>query len=495
MSSLRHYKLGQDRQQISLLPASLDDYVSKTNTVRAIDCYVDSLDLQAFGFQHTTPSNLRGDGQPAYPPAMLLKLYLYGYSNRVRSSRLLARETQVNVEVMWLTQELTPSHTTIATFRKHNLTAIKAVNRDFVQVCRELDLYGGEEVAIDGTFLSGNASKASIYTKDRLDKQSKQLAKDIEQIDTYLAEMEQTDQLESDLPATEDAQLTEKLQRLKDRQATCQGRQQQLKQRGETQLSTTDPDARILKKRGQTTAGYNAQIAVDKKHKLLVCAEVVNDGNDLQQLEPMAIQAKQVLEVATLDVDVDTGYDNPQQIKACEEQGITVYAPCADREKAIKAEGRFSHSDFAYDEDQDAYQCPAGQWLERQGTQQKNGKTNIRYASSWTICASCEQRKRCLPKKTPYRQLSRWEHESVMERHRQRMADGGHEHMKTRASLAEHPFGTIKGQMGYQHLLMRGLEKVNTEFSLHMLTYNFRRVMTILGSLALQKHLNARVFA
>jgi len=491
--SSRRYKMGRDRQQSSLLPPSLDDYISDIHVVRAIDCYVDSLDLHAFGFQHTTVNNLQGDGQPAYPPAMLLKLYLYGYFNRVRSSRLLARETRVNIEVMWLAQELTPSHTTIAEFRKNNLKAIKAVNCDFVQVCRELDLYGREEVAIDGTFLHGDASKASIHTKKQLEKQAEQLAKDIEQIETYLADLEHSDQSESELPATEDPQLTEKLQRLKARQATCQERQQQLEQSGETQLSTTDSDARILKKRGQTTAGYNAQIAVDKKHKLLVCAEVVNDGNDRQQLEPMAVQAKQALDVDDLIVDVDTGYDNAVHIKACEDQGITVYVPKTDRESSLEQKGRFPKTVFAYDAENDCYRCPADKLLTRRGQQERDGKTYHHYASDSTDCTDCPHCKNCLTDNMPQRKLSRWEHEEVVDRQRQRMEDAGTEHMKTRAALAEHPFGTIKCQMGYRHFLMRGLEKVNTEFSLQMLTYNFKRVMTILGSIALQDHLNTRI--
>ena len=488
--SSRRYKVGRDRQQSRLLPPSLDDYISDTNTVRAIDCYVDSLDLQRFGFQYTMVTNPRGDGQPAYPPAMLLKLYLYGDVNRVRSSRLLARETRVNMEVLWLTQELQPSHTTIAEFRQHNLAAIKAVNRDFVQVCRELDLYGREEVAIDGTFLHGNASKSSIYTQHQLKKQTEQFTRDI---DTYLAKIEQADQMESALPARDDTQLAEKLQRLKDRQATCQARQHQLEQSGESQLSTTDPDARLLKKRGQTTAGYNAQIAVDNKHKLLVCAEVVNDGNDRQQLEPMAVQAKQALGVEELIADGDTGYDNAAQIKACEDQGITVYVPKTDRETSLEENGRYPKTVFAYDAENDCYRCPADKLLTRRGQQERDGKTYHNYASESSDCADCPHRTSCLTDKMPHRKLARWEHEDVVDRQRQRMAESGTSHMKTRASLAEHPFGTIKCQMGYRHFLMRGLEKVNTEFSLQMLTYNFKRVMTILGSLALQNHLKARI--
>jgi len=232
---------------------------------------------------------------------------------------------------------------------------------------------------------------------------------------------------------------------------------------------------------------------VDKKHKLLVCAEVVNDGNDRQQLEPMAVQAKQALDVDELIVDVDTGYDNAVHIKACEDQGIIVYVPKTDRESSLEQKGRFPKTVFAYDADTDTYRCQADKLLTRRGQQERDGKMYHNDASDSSDCVDCPHRQSCLTDKMPHRKLSRWEHEDVVDRQRERMEEEGTEHMKTRASLAEHPFGTIKCQMGYRHFLMRGLEKVNTEFSLQMLSYNFKRVMTILGSLALQNHLNARI--
>lgn len=495
----RRYKVGQDRQQVSLLPPSLEEYVSDNSLVRAIDLYVDSLDLAALGFHNTETSNLRGDGQPAYSPNVLMKLYLYGYLNRLRTSRLLEREACLNVELMWLLQELKPSHATIANFRKRNLKAIKSVNRDFVKMCRELDLYGGTEVGIDGTFMHGNASKASIYTKDKLDKTAEWLAKEIAQIEDYFAQLEQNDAQEQDLPpiSTEDAALAEKLERLKTRQQRCHQRQETLEASGEKQLSETDPDARLLNKRGQTIAGYNVQIAVDSKYKLLLNAEVVTDGNDIQQLEPMALAAKEALGVDSLIVDADAGYDNPEQINNCLDNDITPYVPTVNREKAAKEKGRFSHSDFSYDAETDTYRCPEEQVLTFQGIQSKKSndgkkvKTNYKYASQSSVCATCPQRTKCLPEKTGYRQIYRSEYATVMEQHRARMKAEGKEHMRTRSALAEHPFGTMKIQMGWQHFLLRGLDKVRAEMDLQMLSYNFKRVFNLIGIAAFKNHLNA----
>ena len=483
----RRYKIGRNRQQADLLPPSLEEYVSPTNVVRAIDAYVESLDLASLEFSNT--KNTGKDGQPEYPPAMLLKLYLYGYMNRIRSSRRLEREAQINIELMWLLEDFKPSHATIANFRKDNLKGIKAVNKDFVQLCREMNLYGGEEVGIDGTFMHGNASKASIHPQEKLEKEAEKIEQSIEK---YLAELEKTDLSEKELPKTEDAQLPEKLKRLKERQNRCEARLKQLEESGEKQLSETDKDARLLNKRGQTIAGYNVQIAVDSKNKLLVCNEVVQDGNDSQQLEPMALKAKEILEVDSLVVDADKGYENHQQIKACEEAKITPYVPLADRAAPIREQGRFSHEEYTYHAQTDTYQCPAGQTLNRQGSQNKNGKIQHKYVSKASICKKCELKQQCIPEKTQYKQLYRWEHQEVIDRHRARMEKDGPEHMKSRAALVEHPFGIIKIQMGWLHFLMRGLEKVKAEMNLQMLSYNFQRVLKLIGIDAFKNHLKAR---
>jgi transposase len=488
--SFRRYKTGLNRQQAMLMPPSVDDYVSEINTVRAIEAYVNSLDLAALNFKYTDEGSVLGGG-PAYHPSVMLKLYLYGYMNRIRSSRRLEREARRNIELMWLLEGFKPSHTAIANFRKDNLKALKKTNSDFVQLCRELNLYGGEEVGIDGTFMNGNASKASIHTQDKLEKQLEQLDKSINE---YMAALEQNDQSERDVK-TEDTELPEKLVRLKERQNQVKARLEKIEQSGGTQVSETDPDARLLKKRGQVVAGYNVQIAVDSKNKLIVCHDVVNEGNDSQQLAPMAQKAKETLDVDNLVVDADKGYENHQQIKACEDANITPYVPLADKAAQTRNQGRFTHDQFTYDETTDCYQCPAEQTLNFQGIQNKNGKIQFKYASKASTCKDCKLKQQCLPQKTPHKSLYRWEHQSVIDKHRTRMELNGREHMKNRSGMAEHPFGIMKIQMGWLHFLMRGLDKVKAEMDLQMFSYNFQRVLKLVGIDAFKNHLKQRIVA
>lgn len=472
----RRYKSGPCREQGYLLPPHVEDYVSETNPVRAIDAYVDSLDLAGLGF-----ANAQGGvqkGQPAYSPSDMLKLYLYGYLNRVRSSRRLEHETHRNLEVIWLLRGLRPSYKTIADFRRVNPSGLKSVNRDFVILCKELDLYGGELVGIDGAFFNGNAGGGSVYTASKLRKQQEKIEATIAH---YLEEMEREDERESDVSTMDDRRLPGKLDRLRARQKACREKQRQLQESGDDQLSLTDADARLLKKQGQVTVGYNVQCAVDEKHKLLVVCDVVNDGNDLGQLYPMAKKAKEVLGVETLEVAADSGYYKQTHLKACEDDGITPYVAVPDRSGPIRKAGRFERDDFHYDVERDAYQCPAGEYLERQSRQTKGDTVNFKYAIKASICRDCALKGRCLPKKTPYRQIYRYEHEDVVLAHEKRMNQTGREYMKRRAALAEHPFGTLKVWCGWLHFLTRGLKKVGAEMDLLMLSYNFKRVLSILG--------------
>jgi len=472
----RRYKEGIDRQQAFLLPPSLDEYVAEDHPVRAIEAYVESLDLAGLGFKNTTGE--LSPGQPAFAPQALLKLYLYGYLQRVRSSRRLEAECQRNLEVIWLVQGLRPGYKTIADFRKDNLDALQAVNRDFVQVCKELDLFGGELVGIDGSFLRGNVGKKSIYTAARLQRALQHLEQDIA---NYLQELEQADQQEGP-PAPSDPALGEKLAQLRQRQEKRTEQLQQLETSGETQIAEVDADARLLRKKGSgTIAGYNAQIAVDDKHKLIVTGEVTQDGNDERQLAPMAQAAKAELGVEELTTVQDMGYFNVQQIKDCLENGITPYVPEPDKQAQARKQGRFTRDDFTYDAQANAYLCPASQVLRFFKTIAKNGKNIHYYRSQAALCGQCPLREKCLPQKNRYRMVTRWEHEAVIEAHRERMAQDGAEKMRRRAELCEHPFGTLKLWLGWTHFLLRTLAKVRAEFSLMMLAYNFRRVLTILG--------------
>jgi len=482
MTNRSSFKSGVSRHQLSFLPARIEDYVDRDNPVRAIDAYGDAVEMAGF----RQPGSGGGQGQPPYDPRDMLKLYVYGYMHRIRSSRSLESEARRNLELIWLLKGVEPGYRTIANFRKDNWAALKAVCREFVVMMRELGLVGGERVAIDGAFFDGNASKASITTGKKLAERLAALDRDIE---AYGAALEANDLAEAahspsegDGGGPDGEDVAQKVAALLEKRATVQADLARLEESGETQLSRTDPDARRLSKTGQTVAGYNVQIAVDDKHKLIVASEVVNDGNDTGQLYKMAKAAKEELGVETLTVLADTGYYNSNALKDCEDNAIVAYVPPAKRSARLEAQGRLSHEEFIYDAEADAYRCPAGQLLTPGEGRKVNtgGRIEIRYTSRKADCDACPLRSRCLSAKTPRRTVYRWEHEAVLERHRARMKDAKVQ-MRRRAELAEHPFGTLKCRAGYRHFLVRGFEKVRGEWSLMALCYNFSRVLNIVG--------------
>jgi transposase len=460
----------------------MDDYVGRDNPVRAIDAYVCSLDLAGLGFKHADGGG--GAGQPPYDPADLLKLYLYGYLNRVRSSRRLEREGHRNVEVMWLLGGLTPGFRTIGNFRKDNRDALKAANREFVLLARELNLVAGELVGIDGSFFHGDASKGSIVTSKRLTEQLSAVERDIE---AYRAALDANDAAEASAglaegPTGED--VAGKMAALLAKRGRIAANLAELEASGETQLSRTDPDARLLAKNGQVIAGYNVQIVVDDKHKLIVASEVVNEGNDAGQLHAMALAAKQALGVETLQAAADVGYYNGDELRACEADGIVAYVPEAAKNNRLAKQGRFTLKEFSYDAEHDIYRCPAGAELRpMEGYKQDaGGKLYVRYAALQSVCSQCPLRSRCLTDKARRREVHRWQHQNVVDRHRVRMAQTeAQTMMRRRAALAEHPFGTLKCRAGYRHFLLRGFDKVRGEWSLMALCYNFSRLLSILG--------------
>ena len=463
-----------------MFPTTLDEYVSPHNTVRAIDAYVSTLNLDEQGFQYA--DNYIGSGQPCYDPADLLKLYLYGYTHHVHSSRKLERETRRNVEVMWLIGELQPSYKTIADFRKDNPEGLKSVNRDFTLLCKELDLFGGKKVAVDGSYFKANASKASIVTENTLKKELKELDAKIEAYHQELDDNDQRERQEELSGIEEDPELDKKLESLKVRQKKKEHQLETLQKSEVSQISRTDPDARLLKKSGQVIAGYNIQSVVDDKHHLVVTTEVTHEGNDSQQLYPMIAKAKKRLEVKRIIALADTGYYEGNQLKKCEENDITVYVPEPDRMKVFKKQGRFTRQSFSYDPENNIYYCPQGNKLKQHGKPQfKNNKERLRYSSKTSDCNRCPLRNKCLSEKAKLRQIYRWEHEDVLERHRERMT-GSDQEMVERASLVEHPFGTWKDRAGYTyHFLVRGFDKVRGEWSIMAMGYNFTRVLNIIG--------------
>ena len=486
-----------------LLPPRIDDYVGPDNAVRGIEAYVDALDLIKLGFRHA--ERVIGAGQPPYDPADLLKLYLYGYLNQIRSSRRLEREAGRNIELMWLLGRLVPGYRTIAKFRAENAAPLRQINRDFVLILRQLGLVGGAMVAIDGAFFDGNASKASIVTRDRLaarlaklDGKIADVASEIaaaqSEAEAYVAALDANDAAETDAAQTDAAQ-TDAAQTDAEAAAAAGRHAALLAQRaaavadvarleasGQTQLSRTDPDARLLTKTGQSVSGYNVQIAVDAAHKLIVAAEAVSDGNDTGQLHAMAQAARDAMGVDTLQAVADVGYYNGETLKACEEDGIEAFVPEPDRSKRLDKQGRFARDAFAYEAAADAYRCPAGELLAamRGGRTDVTGKWRIKYASRRSVCTRCALRGKCLSAKASRRVIERWEHDAVIERHRARMA-GADNVMQRRKELAEHPFGTLKCRAGYRHFLVRGLTKVRGELGLMVLCYNFTRLLNIIG--------------
>jgi transposase len=481
------FKTGESLEQTCLLPPRIEDYVGPDNPVRAIESFVAALDLAELGFRHAE----RGAdevGQPPYDPADLLKLYLYGYINQVRSSRRLEREACRNLEVIWLLRNLKPGYRTIANFRKQNWQALKAANRSFVLLMREFGLVGGSVVAIDGSFFHGDASKASMLTRRRLAEQIAKLDQEIEAYgkslrDNDAAEAKDRSRDRADGPGGGSGQggdIGAKVAALMAKRSRARGDLARLEANGETQLSLTDPDARLLVKNGQGIAGYNVQVAVDDKHNLIVASEVVNDSSDVGQLHAMATAAKQALDAETLQALADEGYYSSSELKACEDGGIVAYVPVPDGR--LGAHGRFDRADFSYDGTADAYRCPAGALLRpmKGRWQNTSGRTEIRYASSKKNCDACRLRARCLTPKAVRRIIGRWEHEEVLERHRARVM-GAEDLMRRRSGIVEHPFGTLKCRAGYRHFLVRGLDKVRGEWSLMALCYNFTRVLNILG--------------
>src|ERR1700681_1958353 len=401
----RTFKSGESREQPSLFPPRIEDYVGLDNPVRAIDSFVCALDLAKLGFRHADRRVVVG--QPPYDPSDLLKLYLYGYINQIRSSRRLEREACRNLELIWLLKNLKPGYRTIANFRKENWKALKAVNRSFVLLVRELGLVGGAVVAIDGSFFHGDASKASIFTRKRL---AEQIAKPDQEIETYGRSLEDNDAAEAKEPRKDrpdghgdggegdGGDIGAKVATLMAKRSRAQADLDRLEASGETQLSLTDPDARLLAKNGQALVGYNVQAVVDDKHKLIVESEVVNDSSDVGQLHAMATAAKDTLEAEALQVLADVGYYSSTELKACEDDGIVAYVPPSEGNGQIEKQGRFSLKHFSYDEAADAYRCPAGKLLRpmKGRWQNTSGRIEIRYASRESVCRTCQLRPRCL---------------------------------------------------------------------------------------------------
>jgi transposase len=461
---------GVDRGQSTLFPALLDDYVAEDNPVRAVDVFVDGLDLDKLGFG-VQPLDT---GRPGYHPRTMLKLYIYGYLNRIPSSRRLERECQRNIEMIWLTGQLAPDFKTIADFRKDNGKAIREVCREFVALCRKLDLLSVASVAIDGSKFKAVNARDKNFTEAKM---KRRLERIDESIARYLSQLETADRHGDAVPEAKVARLKGKIEKLKEEIVRLNAINAEMIKSEDKQISLTDPDARSMATSGKDTGivGYNVQIAVDTQHHLIVAHEVTNVGTDRHQLANMAAQARDEMAVETLDVVADRGYYEGGEIMACEETGITVTLP-KPMTSGAKAAGRFGKQDFVYVAADDVYRCPAGERLTYRCQSEEDGKTIRRY---WTsTCKTCALKAQCTTGLE--RRISRWEHEAVLEKVQDRL-DHSPDAMGVRRQTAEHPFGTIKCWMGATHFLTKTLPKVATEMALNVLAYNMKRVMAIAG--------------
>ena len=478
---------GAVRGQAALLPECLDDWVDESNPVRAIDVFVAALDLRDLGFDGVDPA---ATGRPAYHPSALLKLYIYGYLNRVHSSRRLEREAGRNLEVIWLLGRLAPDHKTIADFRKDNGPAIKKVCAQFIELCRQMGLLAKASVAIDGSKFKAVNSRDNNFTKGKLERRLKQIE---ESVARYLSQIETADRhaaagednLETVLLTK--TRLKEKLVKLEEEVKRLREIEKQVLASPDQQVSLTDPDCRSMATsgRGSGMVAYNVQSAVDTENHLIVAHEVTNEGSDRSQLANIAEQAKAALHADELEAVADRGYFKGEEILECEQADITVTLP-KPQTSGAKSDGRFGKQDFVYRPTDDVYICPAGERLKYYFTAEENGQKLRRY---WTnACGTCPLKAKCT--KGQQRRITRWEHEHVVEAVQKRL-DKNPQAMRVRRETVEHPFATLKMRMGATHFLCKTLPKVATEMALCVLGYNLTRVLNIVGVKALKEAITA----
>lgn len=461
---------GQCRYQATLFPERLDEVVGENHPVRVVDVFVDGLDLAELGFSKVTAE---ATGRPPYEPGDLLKLYVYGYLNQVRSSRRLEREAQRNVEVMWLINRLAPAFKTIADFRKEHPKAIVGVCRAFIRFCREQSLFGSEVVAVDGTKIAAVASRKQVITPQRIAKQNAAIDR---KIAAYLAAMDEADRQERNEGAAV-VDVAVAVAALREQREQLQRQAEELARKGLKQKVLTEPEAKLMRTAHGHEVAYNAEIAVDAEHHLIAAFDLTNEGNDQQQLYPMAVAAKQAVAADAVTVVADTGYSNGEHGALCEQEGITAIVP---RQETVNPKGAdyFTRDAFTYDGVTDSWRCPAGQMLTCRKVSHR--QQNKEY---WTnACGGCALKAHCT--KAAKRTIVRHFYEDAREAmHRRAMSDPAW--MKWRRNTAEHPFGTLKWLMGHPRFLVRGLRKAKAELALGVLSYNLKRVIALLGVPAL----------
>lgn len=469
---------GECRIQTTLFPERLEDYIDEENQIRFVDFFVDELPLERLGFAGVLP---KATGRPAYHPRLMLKLYIYGYLNRIQSSRRLEREAGRNIELMWLLGRLQPDFKTIANFRRHNGKAIRKACAEFIALCRKMNMFSQGLVAVDGSKFKASNNRDRNFTPAKLKRRVEEIEKSINR---YFARL---DRMDDEEPAIEEqsGKLKDKIASLKDEVKRLKTLESEIESAPDKQLSLTDPDARSMRSRGGGIVGYNVQTVVDAEHHLIVSHEVTQKNNDRDFLTSMSLKAKEAMGVEELEVIADRGYYKSQEIKASEDAGLITYVP-KTHTSSNRAHGLYDINKFRYQSETDEYECPAGERLPNRTKTTDNGKTMYRYWSS--NCGDCRLKSQCTVGKE--RRVSRWEHEDVLDRMERRLVFDP-EKMNIRRETVEHPYGTIKSWMGATHFQMTTLPHVSTEMSLHILAYNIKRVVNILGVKSLMRALRA----
>ena len=467
---MKRFILGQDRSQSTLFPESLEEYIDEDNTVRVVDAYVDELDLFGLGFERVNP---KATGRPGYHPSILLKLYIYGYLNRIQSSRRLEREAGRNVELMWLTGKLAPDFKTIADFRKDNGLAIQTACSQFIVLCRELGLFTRTMVAIDGAKFKAVNAREKNFTRGKLTRRIGQIEQSIEK---YLQSLDATDLQDGDAADAKTERLKEKIAAMREKMAELVQLKDVLTASPEKQISLTDPDSRAMATSTKAgMVGYNVQTVVDTEHHMIVAHEVTNIVSDKVQLTKMVKQGQAAIGRKDIEVFADRGYFSGNEIMATEKLGAITYVP-KPYTSGSRAAGRFGKHDFLYQPDDNSYQCPGGQKMTYRFMSVEQGKDMQVY---WPDgCEICPVKVKCTTGKQ--RRIKRWVNEDIIDRMLTRL-NNLPEAMAIRRATVEHPFGTLKSWMGVTHFLTKRLKNVKTEMSLSVLAYNIRRMISMMG--------------
>jgi len=467
------YIKGEDRKQITLFPEAIDDYITSDNPVRVVEVFVNSLDVQEIGFLRTDPNVI---GRPAYDPRDMLKLYLYGYLNRIRSSRKLETEAGRNLELLWLLRKLKPDFKTIADFRKDNPEALKGVFKQFTRLCQEWDLYGRKVIAVDGSKFRASNSKRNNFSEKKIQRHLKYID---EKIATYMQELDSNDEDEAAIHIPNTEEIENRIAQLKSRKNRYQAMQEEMAETGAKEISTTDPDARLMAVNNNgVEVSYNVQTAVEQKHKLVVDSEVINNSADHGQLNGMAKKAKEVLGVEEIKVLADKGYYSTNDLKECAGNQIETYVAKPKRWSNVPNPEGFSQEHFQYDLEEDLYRCPTGQLL-YPGRIREIRDVQYQDYKNFRACRECELKDLCT-RSPKGRIISRNLDQALLDEVDRRMRENQELYVQ-RQMIVEHPFGTLKRSFGFTHFLTRGLKSVGTENKLHFLVYNLRRVINILG--------------